>query len=179
MRSQVESDLPGPPRTSQDLLAARQHRVGRVPLEVLRLRRRLQVLGEGGEALAATERPRGGQGSRGSWRSQGCQGPRGSWGYPECQGRWPCRRSRRSWGCRGSWGSRGSQGSLVVLRLRGKGHGVVPDGDRVPGLQLQVGVWTLGNQDGRVFQTRGRPITDHPTTTESEGLTWRGCTVAA
>lgn len=37
------------------VLAARQEGVGHVPLEVLRLCRRLQVLGEGGEALAATK----------------------------------------------------------------------------------------------------------------------------
>lgn len=34
-------------------------------------------------------------------------------------------------------------------------------------------------REGRVFQTQGRPITDHPSTTESEGLTWRGFTAAA
>lgn len=40
------------------VLAARQHRVGRVPLDLLHLCGDLQVLGKGGEALGAAQQSR-------------------------------------------------------------------------------------------------------------------------
>lgn len=101
MRSQVESDL----------LAAGQHRVGHVPVEVQRLCGHLQVLGEGRESLAAAQWPRDQQGDLWSQRFLGGQCLQG---FRGCQGDWKIWRSLKFQANRRSWGSRGT---LVVLWL--------------------------------------------------------------
>lgn len=43
--------------------------------------------------------------------------------------------------------------------------------------KVESGLWE--SRTGVVVQTQGRPITDHQSTAQSEGPTWRGCTAAA
>lgn len=90
-----------------DLLAAGQNRVRHVPVKVLRLSGRLQVLGEGREALAATKWRGDRQGGRWYQRLRGSQCVQGSRGY---QGRWEFR-----WPLK--LRSKGSRETLVVLWL--------------------------------------------------------------
>lgn len=103
-------------------LAAGQDGVGDVPLDPLQLRGRLQVLGEGGEALAAAQ-----QSGRVLDRRQLREGRGEAGGGRQAEGV----RLRR-------------HGHGVV-----RGHSEVdPAGQGVLGFVLEVRVWTLGRDTG-------------------------------